>query len=861
MFDINSPSINILTSRDGIRNQLVDYAKSYLELENVDLYYTSFLSYIINVLSVLTSNQLYYTSTIYREFFLTEAQLEESVYNLVKWIGYTPSTATPAKTDILMTLPLKFKDNDVTFKIPNNFKVKSGDIIYTIDSPLIVKLDKDDIQSEEDDMDNEGINIRVLNNKAVTVRNDKGYFFPVLLDSKNETASFMIPFTQYEIHEFTYQVPEDLEIYQFWSVTLEYSGMAWTQKVYEVYDDGSGTVTTLLQQAEANSLYTMTSHDKKYVFVPSYNKADIYFGNGIIGKQPTPGSTIKIEVLITKGESGRVITGALNQSDKLYYSAGGKTLPIKLTVTNPSPALGGEDAPSISQIKSRAIANLTSKERFVSEQDYNDLEDILPQTPLADSVPILKRSDIKINEIMLFTKLKYQDMICPTRNITLGIDTSSYLVTDIIPAGTIVDVDGEDYETLFTLQPQYLENYVQYQYIINEINTTPVLEINTDYSQYCYIIMTNVNYKKNNDEFIVTAQITEIPDEVTDFECTLITDWDGRHYPMTLNIDVSGALESFTYIFPSYLTIPLNKQTFRFNITGMWNGERKPISTYVANTIVRKNLDDFMMSSMTVNSPTQYLIHNVPVIRHSYFADEDINRPLFELLTLQKLIYNIDINSRKMLTDFINIKFSDTTGKLNNMKYNTPTKGNVISKTQTLVPSSPLNEQQWLVNGTEDPSWFNYKNYIAIWYDVGGWTFIKPSVNDSVYVIDENKSYVYTSCEWIEPIFDIPFEVKAIVTKDPNSPISSSILIENIKNALLNTFVTKFGLDRDIDKSEILSVIRSVDGVTYVKLQKPEIDIRFKFNVEDLTLNTLLDYTPQLVAFTYDNITISIKEE
>jgi hypothetical protein len=67
-------------------------------------------------------------------------------------------------------------------------------------------------------------------------------------------------------------------------------------------------------------------------------------------------------------------------------------------------------------------------------------------------------------------------------------------------------------------------------------------------------------------------------------------------------------------------------------------------------------------------------------------------------------------------------------------------------------------------------------------------------------------------------------------------------------------------MDANIDRSEIITVIRTVPGVTYCELNEPAIDIKFTYNMEDLPMIQLLDYTPQLVAFTYDNISISIRE-
>ena len=65
-------------------------------------------------------------------------------------------------------------------------------------------------------------------------------------------------------------------------------------------------------------------------------------------------------------------------------------------------------------------------------------------------------------------------------------------------------------------------------------------------------------------------------------------------------------------------------------------------------------------------------------------------------------------------------------------------------------------------------------------------------------------------------------------------------------------------MDQDIDKSEILQVIRSVSGVQYAELILPKVDIRFKYQIQDLPQDELLDYTPQLVAFTQDTISITL---
>jgi hypothetical protein len=95
-------SSQIYLSRDRLRTQLATEAKKYLEIQNVDLTKQSFVSFIINTLSTLTSNLMFYESSVYNEFFLTTAQLPTSVKNLAAFLGYNPKTASYAGADVMM---------------------------------------------------------------------------------------------------------------------------------------------------------------------------------------------------------------------------------------------------------------------------------------------------------------------------------------------------------------------------------------------------------------------------------------------------------------------------------------------------------------------------------------------------------------------------------------------------------------------------------------------------------------------------------------------------------------------------------------------------------------------------------------
>ena len=173
-------SSQIYKSRDRIRNEIIDKLKEYLELENVDLTKSSFLSFMIEILSTNTSNLLFYQISAYREFFLTKAQLPESIYNLAAFLGYNPQDATPAEANVLFTVPFGFTDANVQFVLEEGFKLNAeGGIDF---ATYYITT------------------ITVTNNSQVSVVVQEGnrtYTMPVTIES--DQFLFVLPFRQYSI--------------------------------------------------------------------------------------------------------------------------------------------------------------------------------------------------------------------------------------------------------------------------------------------------------------------------------------------------------------------------------------------------------------------------------------------------------------------------------------------------------------------------------------------------------------------------------------------------------------------------------------------------------------------------------------
>jgi len=421
-------STQIYNSREQIRRQLTEYIKEYLDLQDVDLTKTSFVSYIINVLSSQTSNLLFYTSSVYREFFLTLAQLPESVLNLASFIGYSASEATHSNANVLIRIPFGFEDSLVEFSIPEGFKFFANEIVFSTYYTT---------------------NIRVFNNSSASVTlttENKVYNIPVNIDTTTDMEfSIILPLRQYTENIQEFQIDGDLRKYQFVNLDVPVSGKVSGIKV-EIREPDS---TAWEEFQRFSSIYLMSSTDTGYVARRSYDGIKIYFGNGLIGKQPKANATVKVTIRETLGADGNVIAGAINRGERIYTTTiTGKTQILNYFVLNISPASGGKNEETIDETRRNAIDNLTSRNRLVSENDYNVIKTIIPNAPILESsIPILKRSDLKINEIQIFTIMTYSNDAVPTRNIK----TIFPLGTTFIPKNTIIEVDGEEYYTLFDM--------------------------------------------------------------------------------------------------------------------------------------------------------------------------------------------------------------------------------------------------------------------------------------------------------------------------------------------------------------------------------------------------------------------------
>jgi hypothetical protein len=814
-----SVSSQVYKSRDQIRNQITDLIKNYLELENVDLTKSSFLSFMVDTLSVLTSNLLFYQISTYREFFLTKAQLPESIFNLAAFLGYSPTDATPATVNVLFTIPFGFQDPVTSFTIPEGFEL-SGE---------------------------GGMNFKTYYSTAITVTSNSSasitvtegnriYRLPVTIES--DQFLFVLPFRNFSTQPQEFQISEDLQTYQFVSLEVPFSGQL-SELTVQVRPPGS---TGLDIYTEVASLFLMDNNTKGYVNRKTDTGVELQFGNGLIGYQPEAGATVFVNLTLTNGADGNVIAGSINSGDRIYNTnLAGIAQVVQYEVTNASAAFGGADEESIEETRRGAIANISALERILTENDFVHANTIIDNSPIGqNSLPVLKRSDLKVNEVCLFSTLYFVNDLVPTRNT---FETFSQLE---IPRQTVIDVNGTDFYTIFDIEIDPLNTVANYTYILFEIEQIPTLV--TSYGSTYDLFADNLIVTRNGNqaEYRLTYQSTESNSNLA--TCEMEISENGATYTMTND----GT--AFVFTFPDYTVIPKGELTYFFTI-----GHPTPgvglLGQYSAKFVFRLALDDFTMSNV-VEDGTSYIVYDIPVIKKEYY--DGINQREFETQVLQQLLTTMEFKDYRMLTDFINFKFANTTGLLQNMKLNEVTLPRILDILSIPPTSGNQGDRYIVLNGTG--SWLGQDNNIASLSDTTSmiWAFTEPTTEDIAYVINKGENYLFSELGWLVPEYNIPLKIELDVFKTSTYSGSIGDLTQEIRNTLVTAFEGRFGINVDLYRSEIIDVVHNVDGVEHCRLIKPESSIFFNFDINDFTQEQLLQYGPEYIYFTSDDITIRI---
>lgn len=332
--NINS-SLN-LTSLDffALKNSFANYLKSQDEFRDYD-FDGSALNLLLEELAQNTYKNSFLTNMLFSEGFIDSAQLRSSLFSHAKELNYLPRSSRSAKATVQISFTATGENQPYTIEKGSQLSclIKSAAYTFSIPETIICASANN--------------NFTFLTDIYEGVYKKDQYIF---LDSENPRFKITNP-----------------------NVDTTSVGVV-------VYEDGDqvGQVYTL-----TNSLLDLTDASKVFFLQTSETgNYEIYFGDGVIGRQPKLNSTVVIDYRISNGSAGN---GARVFSVD-FDPTGLNEVTSTPTATTIEVSKNGDEPESNESIRYYAPRAFQVQERTVTTTDY---EIALKQSfPEIDSVSV-----------------------------------------------------------------------------------------------------------------------------------------------------------------------------------------------------------------------------------------------------------------------------------------------------------------------------------------------------------------------------------------------------------------------------------------------------------------------------------------
>jgi hypothetical protein len=259
------------------------------------------------------------------EMFLDSATLRDNVVSIAKQLGYTPASATAPEADVNCSVNISAVGdiNALVFRRGTGF-------ITTIDNTLYQYILQDDYKA-------------AVNSGSAVFESLKIYEGTLIKTYVTVGST----------------APE---------VILDNVGIDVTSIRVNVYDSASSSTFEIYKLSEN----ILTVNPQSQVFFVTEVEDENYkvsFGDGVLGKNLTPGQYVEVSYVVTAGEltnSAKVFTfnGVIEDENGSPFGITGVTVSVN------SPSYGGASIESIDSIKRNAPALFGTQNRAVTAEDY-----------------------------------------------------------------------------------------------------------------------------------------------------------------------------------------------------------------------------------------------------------------------------------------------------------------------------------------------------------------------------------------------------------------------------------------------------------------------------------------------------------
>lgn len=310
---------------DDIKTNLKSFLQSQSEFSDFD-FEGSGLNVLLDILAYNTHYNAFYGNMLLTESFLDSAVKRTSAISIAKHLGYTPQSVKGAKANI-----------DVKVINPTGLPPRLTLDAYTVFTSTVNGSNYNFLTTEAYTAGREGNEYNFTN---VSIKEGSLQEFSYVVTDTTPKAKYEIPSADVDTSTLL--------------VSVQKSATDLTKEVYTLTED-----------------LTSLTRDSKVYFLDlnPFEKYQIYFGDGILGKSLEAGNIVTIKYLVSSGV-GANISNKITQTFQSSVSIGGSN---NITVITNSNSSEGKAKENITSIKHYAPKFGAARNRCVTAADFEAL--------------------------------------------------------------------------------------------------------------------------------------------------------------------------------------------------------------------------------------------------------------------------------------------------------------------------------------------------------------------------------------------------------------------------------------------------------------------------------------------------------
>ena len=382
---------------DQVKTTLQEYLKSNSNFTDYD-FEGSNLSTLLDVLAYNTYITSYNANMITNEVFIDTATLRENIVSLARNIGYVPRPRQAARATV-------------------SFFVNTSGINP---APATLTLKKGPVAASSSAFGGQSFVFSILSDITVPVFNGIAEFndvevFEGTLLTQTFTYSSRIPNQKFILPN----IGVDTDLI---TVSVRPNEASTTETKYSVQ----------------NSLFDVKSDSKVYYLQEIEDERyQIFFGDGIFGKELEDGNFITINYITSGGDSANGLS-SFNFAGRIEYTRNASTYTISAGIslmTTGLSASGGETIESVESVRKFAPRIYSSQNRAVTSNDYESLipARIYPET---ESISVFGGEDLippQFGKVFISIKPRTGDFLPSLIKEKIKLKLKKYSVAGIVP--------------------------------------------------------------------------------------------------------------------------------------------------------------------------------------------------------------------------------------------------------------------------------------------------------------------------------------------------------------------------------------------------------------------------------------------